>query len=41
MSEARANQAAKEAAAPKMGAMLSPDLNVVKQSKGPVMTLAD
>ena len=34
-------QAAEEAAAPKMGAMLSPDLNVVKQSKGPVMTLAD
>src|SRR6476660_8565429 len=34
-------QAAKEAAAPKMGAMLSPHLNVVKQSKGPVMTLAD
>src|SRR6476619_5388134 len=34
-------QAAKEAAAPKMGATLSPDLNVVKQSKGPVMTLAD
>src|SRR6478672_5160154 len=34
-------QVAKEAAAPKMGAMLSPDLNVVKQSKGPVMTLAD
>ena len=41
MSEARVNQAAKEAAAPKMGATLSPDLNVVKQSKGPVMTLAD
>ena len=41
MSEARAKQAAKEAAAPKMGATLSPDLNVVKQSKGPVMTLAD
>ena len=41
MSEARAKQAAKEAAAPKMGAKLSPDLNVVKQSKGPVMTLAD
>ena len=41
MSEARAKQAAEEAAAPKMGAMLSPDLNVVKQSKGPVMTLAD
>ena len=36
-----AKQAAEEAAAPKMGAMLSPDLNVVKQSKGPVMTLAD
>ena len=36
-----AKQAAKEAAAPKMGATLSPDLNVVKQSKGPVMTLAD
>ena len=33
--------ATEEAAAPKMGAMLSPDLNVVKQSKGPVMTLAD
>lgn len=41
MSEARAKQAAKEAAASKMGATLSPDLNVVKQSKGPVMTLAD
>ena len=41
MSEARPKQAAKEAAAPKMGATLSPDLNVVKQSKGPVMTLAD
>src|SRR5258708_4509871 len=41
MSEARARQAAKEAAGQKMGATLSPDLNVVKQSKGPVMTLAD
>jgi L-serine dehydratase len=41
MSEARAKQAAKEAAEPKMGATLSPDLNVVKQSKGPVMTLAN
>ncbi|MGC2353710.1 MAG: L-serine ammonia-lyase [Candidatus Udaeobacter sp.] len=41
MSEARNKQAAKEEAAPKMGATLSPDLNVVKQSKGPVMTLAD
>ncbi len=36
-----AKQTAGEAVAPKMGAMLSPDLNVVKQSKGPVMTLAD
>jgi L-serine dehydratase len=34
-------QTTEEAAAPKMGGMLSPDLNVVKQSKGPVMTLAD
>ncbi len=41
MSEARAKQVTKEAVAPKMGATLSPDLNVVKQSKGPVMTLAD
>ena len=41
MNEERAKKAAKEAAAPKMGATLSPDLNVVKQSKGPVMTLAD
>src|SRR3954470_2732468 len=38
---ARAQQAAKEAAAPKLGSQLSPDLNVVKASKGPVMTLAD
>ena len=39
--EARAEQAAKEAAAPKLGSILSADLNVVKQSKGPVMTVAD
>ena len=39
--EARADQAAKEAAAPKLGSILSADLNVVKQSKGPVMTVAD
>ena len=39
--EARAAQAAKEAGAPKMGATLSPDLNVVKKSKGPVMTVLD
>src|SRR6201982_1409253 len=43
---ARAQQAAKEAAEksplpPKSGATLSPDLNVVKKSKGPVMTVAD
>ncbi len=41
-SEARAAQATKEAAAkPQMGGTLDPSLNVVKQSKGPVMTLAD
>jgi L-serine dehydratase len=39
--EARAAQAAKEAAAPKLGAALSPDLDVVKKSKGPVMTVLD
>jgi L-serine dehydratase len=39
--EARAAQAAKEAAEPKMGSKLSPDLDVVKKSKGPVMILAD
>src|SRR4051812_10339145 len=39
--EARAAQAAKEAGAPKMGGALSPDLDVVKKSKGPVMTLVD
>jgi L-serine dehydratase len=39
--EARAQQAAKEAGAPKLGGQLSPDLDVVKKSKGPVMTLAD
>jgi L-serine dehydratase len=39
--EARAQQAAKEAAAPKLGATLSPELNVVAQSKGPVMIVAD
>jgi L-serine dehydratase len=39
--EARAQQAAKEAGAPKLGATLSPDLNVVKGSKGPVMIVAD
>lgn len=39
--EARAQQAAKEAAAPKLGATLSPDLNVVKEAKGPVTTVAE
>src|SRR5215831_18045969 len=37
--EARAAQASKEAQ--KMADTLSPSLNVVKQSKGPVMTVAD
>ena len=43
--EARAKQAAKEAGAKPGGkpdvTPLSPDLNVVKESKGPVMTVAD
>jgi L-serine dehydratase len=39
--EARAEQAAKEAAKPKLGATMSPDLDVVKRSKGPVMTVLD
>ena len=39
--EARAAQAASEASAPKLGATLSPDLDVVKRSKGPVMTVVD
>ncbi|MFL5342111.1 MAG: L-serine ammonia-lyase [Gemmataceae bacterium] len=38
---ARAQQAAKEAAAPKLGATMSPDLDVVKKSKGPVMTILE
>src|SRR5688572_28771338 len=38
--EARAEQAAKEAAAPKLGSKQSPELNVVTKSKGPVMTVA-
>src|SRR5947207_8696829 len=39
--EARAQQAAKEAGPPKLGATLSPDLDVVKKSKGPVMTVLE
>jgi hypothetical protein len=40
--EARAAQAAKEASGAKLGSSpLSPDLNVVKKSKGPIMTVVD
>ncbi len=39
--EARAAQAAKEAAQPKKGSAISPDLDVVKRSKGPVMTVLE
>jgi L-serine dehydratase len=39
--EARAQQAAQEAAAPKMGSTMSPDLEIVKQSKAPVMTVLE
>jgi len=39
--EARAQQATKEAAAPPLGATLSPDLDIVRQSKGPVMTVVE
>src|SRR4051812_48329818 len=39
--EARSAQATKEAGAPKLGATISPDLDVVKRSKGPVMTVVD
>ena len=39
--EARAQQAAKEAATPKLGSKLSPDLDVSKKSKGPIMTVID
>ena len=39
--EARPQQAATETGKPKLGATLSPDLNVVKGSKGPVLTVAD
>jgi L-serine dehydratase len=40
-SEARAAQAAKEAAQPKKASVLSPELDVVKKSKGPVMTVLE
>jgi L-serine dehydratase len=39
--EARASQAAKEAAQPPQGATMSDDLDVVKKSKGPVMTILE
>jgi len=39
--ETRAAQAEKEAGAPKLGATLSPDLDVVKKSKRPVMTILE
>jgi L-serine dehydratase len=39
--ETRAQQATKEATAPPLGATLSPDLDIVRQSKGPVMTVVE
>jgi L-serine dehydratase len=39
--DARAQRAAAEAAAPKLGATLSPDLNIVKEEKGPVLTVLE
>lgn len=39
--EARAAKAAQEAAQPKQGTTISPDLDVVKRSKGPVMTILE
>ena len=39
--EARAAQAAKEAAEAPQGSTMSPDLDVVKKSKGPVMTILE
>src|SRR4051812_31159082 len=39
--EARAAQAAKEATEPKLGSRLSPDLDVVKRAKAPVITILE
>ena len=39
--EARAQRAAAEASTAKLGATLSPDLNLVKAEKGPIMTVLD
>ena len=39
--EARAQRAVTEASAANLGATLSPDLNIVKEEKGPVLTLLE
>src|SRR3954471_4424796 len=39
--EARAQRAAAEASTPRLGATLSPDLNIVKEEKGPVLTVLE
>ena len=39
--EARAQRAATEASVAKLGATLSPDLNIVKEEKGPVLTVLE
>ena len=39
--EARAQRAATEASAAKLGGTLSPDLNIVKEEKGPVLTVLE
>src|SRR5580698_1640767 len=39
--EARAQRAATEASAAKLGASLSPDLNIVKEEKGPILTVLE
>jgi L-serine dehydratase len=39
--QARAEQAMKEAQAPRLGATLSPELDTVKKAKGPVMTILE
>src|SRR4051794_35736404 len=39
--EARAQRAATEASTGKLGSTLSPDLNIVKEEKGPVITVLE
>ena len=39
--EARAQRAATEASSPRLGTTLSPDLNIVKEEKGPVLTVLE